>query len=406
MHVNAAANHKSGVKEGLRSKKFSMLWGRSFSKWHAGGFLQYYDDHGRPHPATAGQGGFALPDGTLRDGTKGAANFSLSLRSLDNRWTLQSWYKHAAQDAFLSGQLPSQNSDVYNYEGTEWLTNFKFKPNTNYEINLGAMTAKFSNFIHLAGGPWGGDESNYDVFAEGIYTRQAGKQSWVAGVKLEREGQYDGTIYNWNGAGFVPNKTDANLLAPNASRTVLSVYAEDNMKFSSAFGALGGARLDYYDGFAGEQETIVNPRFALVLTPSAKFTLKALYASAGRPPSIYERLGIALAPLYGSSEIKSEKVHTLELSALVKSAGGLRVQITPFYQVFADKIEYVETSANEFRARNNGNTEVSGLDLDGWYRFDEFNYLLPMLRSSAAATWKTSATRFSFPTVISMPAPI
>jgi len=375
MQVNTAVNQKTSVKEGLQSKKFSMLWGHSFSKWHASGFVQYYDDQGRPHPVRSGQGGYALPGSTLRDGTKGAVNFSLSLRSLDQRWTLQSWYKHAAQDAFLSGQLPSQSSDVYNYEGSEWLTNIKFKPSVNYEINAGAMAAKWANFVHLASGPWGGDEANYDLFVEGLYTRRIGKQSWLAGVKLEKEGQYDGTIYNWDGSGFVPDKTDANLLAPNASRTVLSVYAEDNVKFSPVFGALGGVRLDYYNGFAGAEETIVNPRLAFVLTPSAPLTLKALYASAGRPPSIYERLGAALAPLYGSADIKSEKVHTLELSALVKSSRGWRAQITPFYQIFSNKIEYVEAGANEFRARNNGNTEVRGLDLDGWYYFDERNYI-------------------------------
>ena len=78
--------------------------------------MQYYDDFGQPHPEPRGTDGFAFDPETLRDGTKSAGNVSFSAETLDKKLSNQAMYKFTSQDAFLSGQVPSQNLDIYNYD--------------------------------------------------------------------------------------------------------------------------------------------------------------------------------------------------------------------------------------------------------------------------------------------------
>jgi outer membrane receptor for ferrienterochelin and colicins len=364
----------------VMARRFSFAWGGNVKKWHLGFSGQYYDDKGQPHPEPAGTGGYPYDPDTLRDGTKGAGMFTFSADSEDGKLSIQSMYKFNKQDAFLSGQVPSQNTDIYSYEGMEWHGSIKYALSKQFTLTAGGMLAKFKNFVDFLGEPYGGEEYNYDVFLEGIYMKDfKGKSthSLLAGFKVEREGQYDGQVYYWNGSGFDIYKDEDLIFAPNESRNVLAFMMEDQWHISKQLKLVGGFRFDYFDGFRDKTESVFNPRLALLYKPSKTFLLKALFATAARPPSIYERMGVALVPLKGSPDVNSEKVQTFEISGIFKT-GNLKLQLTPFFQVFKDKIEYLpgdEADAGFFVAANSGKTEVKGIDVEAFYYFTRRTYL-------------------------------
>jgi outer membrane receptor protein involved in Fe transport len=379
-NLSLSADSDTSQRELVRSRRFSAVWGRKIDQWHVGISLQYYDDFGQPHPEPNGTGGFAFAPETLRDGTKAAGNMAFSVETEDKKISIQAMYKFTNQDAFLSGQVPSQNLDLYNYKGIEWHASIKYNLSKAFSMTAGGMVAKFRNFVDFLGEPFGGEEYNYDIFLEGNYHldfKGSGDHSLLAGFKIEREGQYDGRIFLWNGSGFDIDSQESSIFAPNESRNVFALMLEDQWKITDKVRLVGGVRLDYFDGFRDQQETVINPRLAFVYQPSKSFILKGLFATATRPPSIYERLGSALAPLKGSTDVESEKVQTIELSAIFKS-GGFKLQVTPFYQTFNDKIEYVAGTGADtgwFVATNNGKTEVLGVDVEAFYYFTKRSYV-------------------------------
>ncbi|MCP4151833.1 MAG: TonB-dependent receptor [bacterium] len=364
----------------LQSKRFSAVWGKTVKNWHLGASFQFYQDHGQAHPEPMGSGGYSFDADSLKDGTKGAGNFTFRAETKNGKLAFQTMFRSNVQDAFLSGQVPSQNTDIYSYEGKQWHAGIHFKPSANFQFTGGLMLSKFKNFIDFLGEPFGGEEYNYDLFLEGLYLNSftaGGTHSLLAGFKLEREGQYDGQIYLWNGSGFDIETDESQLFAPNEVRNVYGLMLEDNWAVSDKFRIVGGLRFDYFDGFREETESILSPRLGLLFKPSKNWSFKALFATASRPPSIYERLGTALAPLKGNADVKSEGMQTVEFSAIFKS-GGFKLQATPFLQIFNDKIEYIPGSGADsgwFVANNNGKTEVTGIDLEAWYYFTRRSYV-------------------------------
>ncbi len=377
-YMDIASGKGTDNTDWLQSKRFSAVWGKKVKNWRLGASFQFYQDHGHPHPEPMGTGGYAFAPDTLKDGTKGAGNFTFSATTQDGKFSIQTMYRSNLQDAFLSGQVPSQNTDIYSYEGKQWHTGIQFKPSEHFQFTAGFMISKFKNFIDFLGEPFGGEEYNYDLFVEGLYFKTLkGRHNLLAGFKVEREGQYDGQIYLWNGSGFDIETDETMIFAPNESRNVYALMLEDNWKVSDTFRVVAGIRFDYFDGFRDETESILSPRLGLVFKPSKKLSFKALFATASRPPSIYERLGTALAPLKGSTDVKSERMQTFEVSSIFKSE-RLKLQITPFLQIFKDKIEYIPgsgTDAGWFVATNNGETQVVGIDFEVWYFFTRKSYL-------------------------------
>lgn len=378
-HVDVFTNDGDFTQRGVQGVRATGIFSVDIGKLRASGAVQYYRDIGQPHREPKGRAGFpsSLDVDTLRDGVKNAANFTLSLESQDGRYLFQSWFQYTNSDAFLSGQVPSPSVDLYKYEGLQWLSHLRLRPWRTLQIIAGAMLAKWTNVVDAAGTPVGGDESNYYTYVEGSYEfrfRAAGQHSLLTGLRYEREGQYTGSAFLWNGQGFDVSKDSALLFAPNADRDIFAVYADEAWRlFGNKLHLTGGVRLDVYHGFGDKAELAPSGRFAVLGNPLRALGLKLLYATAIRPPSIYERLGTALVPLRGSPDTTSERVHTVELSATAR-VKGLRLVVTPFFQWFENKIEYVPDGLS-FTARNNGATRVLGFDVDARYTFTPGNYL-------------------------------
>jgi outer membrane receptor for ferrienterochelin and colicins len=398
---NVGLSARAGSQARPQSRKFSSVGGYDVGGWHLGGSVQYYDDRGQPHDRAAGRGEYPLAPDTLRDGTKGAANITFSVKSPGEKLVLQSWYKYANRDAFLSAQLPSASQDQYFYRGTEWLTHLVYNPTPALRLVAGAQTSSWFNFYEIfppadmpdaPATPAGGGERNYDLFVEATHTLKfeaAGSHSLLSGVKLEREGQYQGAVYTWDArtGAFSENRSPEAIFAPNVSRTVPSLFLEDSWKPADRLSVLAGFRLDHYRGFGDKKETLLSPRLALRLNPTKGLVVKALYAAAGRPPAIYERAGKNALPLQGREDIRSERVDTFELSALYRTE-RFRVQLTPFLGLFSNKIEYLPETLPDGTpvqvASNNGRTQSAGVDAEAWFYLDQNNYFF------ANGTWLRS----------------
>ncbi len=369
-HVSVDVSfNENDIDDGEQGRKVSAVFGDNIGKWRIGGSLQFYDDIGQAHRDRMGQGGYAYPSSTLRDGTKYAVNTTLSMRSPDDKVVVQTWYKDIDRDNFLSGQSPSPSIDLYSYAARSWLTHAIVRPDKNLQLTVGLMLTEWSNYFNFAGTPFGVDEANYDLFAEGTYTHRfkaAGSHKLLTGLKLEREGQFKAHTYSFDGLNWIPSSAD--VYAPNASRSIVAPYAEDNWKINQKLSVLGGARLDYYRGFGGKSEVLPTPRVALLASPDKQFTFKAQYATAIRPPSLFERLGAT-----GGPEISAERVHSFEASALFRLP-KFRAQLTPFVLLYRNKIEQV-ISGPMITAENVGETRVYGVDLETFYYFDDRNYV-------------------------------
>jgi outer membrane receptor for ferrienterochelin and colicins len=392
-----------------QSNKLSGVFGKTTeSGWHIGSSFQVYSDKGQAHRLAAGNGGFLGQPADLRDGIKNASNFTLNLKSPNKKLEIGSWYKIVNKDAFLSGLVASQSSNPYNYQGKTLSNYISYSHSDNWTLTAGATNYFFENFYDF-GGPTGYNNVNYDYYLESLHKHSINNHQFVFGGKVQFEGQSSSDAFIWDNSAF---KIDPSLqVAPNANRTILSGFAEDNWKINDKVMITGGGRYDYYFSFGNTQFSPFNPRVAITVTPSANLILKALYASSFRPPAIYDALGRGIPPLVGQASIKPETVKTSEVSALYK-IDNIRVKLTGYYNLFEQGIvfEGVRPNDNQLYAINASTKSIFGGEFDFNYQPSSFFYLfvnaskigygkevspfLPSFFLNGGANFKTS--RFNF----------
>jgi outer membrane receptor for ferrienterochelin and colicins len=357
-----------------QSNKLSGVFGKTTeSGWHIGSSFQVYSDKGQAHRLANGNGGFLGHPADLRDGIKNASNFTLNVKSPNKKFEIGSWYKIVNKDAFLSGLVPSQSSNPYNYQGKTLSNYISYAHSDNWTLTAGATNYFFENFYNF-GGPTGYNNVNYDYYLESLHKHSINNHQFVFGGKVQFEGQSSSDAFIWDNSSF---KIDPSLqVAPNAHRTILSGFAEDNWKISDKVVVTGGGRYDYYFSFGNTQFSPFNPRVAITVTPSSKLVLKALYASSFRPPAIYDALGRGIPPLVGQANIKPETVKTSEVSALYK-IDNIRVKITGYYNLFEQGIvfEGVRPNDNQLYAINASTKSIFGGEFDFNYQPSSFFYL-------------------------------
>jgi outer membrane receptor protein involved in Fe transport len=90
----------------------------------------------------------------------------------------------------------------------------------------------------------------------------------------------------------------------------ISYYAEYNYRPTPRLGLVAGVRRDDFSSTADS----INPRAAILFTPSKSTTLKLLYGTAFRSPNTYETLySDPVTPWKANPELKPERVSTIEL---------------------------------------------------------------------------------------------
>lgn len=371
----------TGFKDGLLNKKTTVVYGKNISDWHIGGSLQFYDDKGVKRNSLSGTG----PSGSLihdpkymRDGTKAAYNFTLNVQSPNKKVELGTWYKFANQDGYLSGILPWTSGYTQNYIGKQLQSYLTWKATKHLDVTAGYMW----HYLAYPGFPFYNTQTNFDTYLEAIYTNQLGKRKQhavLAGGKIEREGQIGNVSYYWDDRINDFRDTTAYPLAPNESRNVSSLYVDDNWTLTSRFAILAGLRFDHYHNFADTKISTVNPRVGVSYKLTEHMTMKALFATAHRPPTLYELTGQTLLPLYGNPNLKVEHITNFETNMIYKR-NNIKVKVSAFHQVYKDQIIYLPIDKNlsdrdTTQAFNAGKTNVWGADLSVNYYVNKDSYI-------------------------------
>ncbi|WP_185154320.1 TonB-dependent siderophore receptor [Fulvivirga sp. M361] len=380
--------------DGLQSKRFTVNHGQNIDGWHLGTSLQYADDKGQSHPDqdVSDQLG---DEAELKDGIRGAISFTANVKSPDEKMEIGSWYKNVEADALFSNLSLSESSDLYGYKASTFHNYIKYAPVDAIELSAGASVFSRVNTFNLDEFiPVGVDQrinvpfrtslNNYNYYLKLDYLKDfkfLGENTLNAGFKVEREGQYDHSLSQLNDANIFidvtdQRKRDFNIDLPDDDRTIYSLFGENNWNPKDNLSLLLGFRLDNYQNFQGTSITAFNPRMALAYLPNDNFIIKALYSKAVRPPSSYEIQGNSFLPLlYGNENLTFEELSTYEISVKFRNK-GFEVMVNPFFEKFNNRIGYIASELDETIAvaSNNGELEVSGVELIMKYTWKEQNY--------------------------------
>lgn len=391
--INAGINSDDGI----QSKRFTINHGQYVDAWHIGVSLQYSDDLGQIHPDAANFGFTNNRSISLRDGVQGAVNFNLNIKSPNEKLELGSWYKNARKDAQFSNLSISQSVDLYEYKTSTFHNYLKYQVNDNIDVSAGISNFNnLNSFNRNERVPIGVNQSislpfqnvleNYNYYLKGGYLKDfdfLGSQTLFAGVKIEREGQSDHgqLLLDQNTNSFIDvteqYKEEFAVDLPDESRTIYSLFAENNWNLNQKLSVLYGFRFENYNNFGGNTIRAFNPRIAFAYLPSEKWIIRALYTTAVRPPSNYEINGNNFLPqLYGNRNLTFEKLTTAEFSLKYKNS-GFEINLNPFYQIFNDRISYVNSPIDVTArvATNSGELEVIGLEFATKYTWGSGNYI-------------------------------
>lgn len=150
----------------------------------------------------------------------------------------------------------------------------------------------------------------------------------------------------------------------NAQEYALAAYAQDEMRLGTSWIVNGGVRLDYYSTFG----SVVNPRVGLIRTFRTGSVIKALYGTAFRAPSIFERRyeGADVLPNFF---LQPERLQTAELLAEHRLAANVKITAALFRNDMHRLIDYqaLEDDSSVVQYRNTGSARASGGEIEVEY---------------------------------------
>jgi outer membrane receptor for ferrienterochelin and colicins len=392
--VETMLNVGFNADDGFQSKRLTVNLGKTINSWHIGSSLQLYNDKGQVFRQSPDS--ILNATGALRDGTPNASNFTINIKSPNDKVEIGSWYKIVKRDAFLSNLSPSQSADLYYFQSEVFHSYAKVKLTKGLDASIGFSKYGLDNTFNLTelipvgvnqriNVPSRTEIENYNAYAQLNYLKEfslAGNHILFAGGKIEREGQSDHKTSQLNDRNeFVDvtqqRKDDFGIDLPDGDRSIYSAFAEDNWEITKQVSLLAGFRFDNYKNFNDKNIIAINPRVAVSYIPHKKFIVKALYATAVRPPSNYELTGNNFLPfLYGNNSLTFEELSTYELNFIYKG-NKLRASINPYSANFKNKISYVESALDTTIsvASNSGKVEVFGVEASLQYTLSENNYV-------------------------------
>ena len=143
-------------------------------------------------------------------------------------------------------------------------------------------------------------------------------------------------------------------VSPETHRNLIGLYLQHKYQASQQVALTWGARYDHYPDVG----STINPRAALVYSPTDKTKFKWLYGEAFRAPAIFQTSGVDT----GNPQLKPEKIKTMEL-AWLQQHQNFQTALTYFYSRASNKIDTVLIPGTNNRRFEN---LAGDLDTAGW----------------------------------------
>jgi iron complex outermembrane receptor protein len=205
-------------------------------------------------------------------------------------------------------------------------------------------------------GPLNQDTANalwYGASIQGVYTGWS-RHTIVAGFDAQRDVRRELSNYDIDPYAL--------LLDGGRPNTHLAPFVEDEFAIRDDLRLDAGLRYDY----TSENGSDTSPRVALIYTPTAATTLKALAGEAYRAPNAYETTyaGTGAAIGLDTGALDSERIRTLELA--LSQRFGARTTLTASifrYDIRSLINEVVDPETGDSGFENAGHVRDTGLEL-------------------------------------------
>ena len=139
-----------------------------------------------------------------------------------------------------------------------------------------------------------------------------------------------------------------NLIKPDVSRQIVSLFANDQFNLSPKNDIVAGIRYDNYSDYGGS----FSPRLALVHRYSDNIRFKAMYSRAFRAPSWIELYAEIPGVSKGNVGLDAETSDTIEVGMIYQNGSNNTLRFNTFVSqidnmIYKEGVNYVQNSSNE-----------------------------------------------------------
>jgi outer membrane receptor for ferrienterochelin and colicins len=199
-------------------------------------------------------------------------------------------------------------------------------------------------------------------------------QWWRAGLELSKvlfdshrvtlgaefQDNYDQFLSNFD----LSQDTVSNFIGSKNNSYRWAVFAQDEFTITDQLIFNAGVRYDFYSIFGDT----INPRLALIYNPWKKTSVKLLYGTAFRAPSIYE-INIPSPVVLSNTNLQPEKLDTSELILEHYFTDSLRGEFNFFHTEVNGIISSVSVNNEQTQNQNVDNATSNGVEVqleDSW----------------------------------------
>lgn len=249
------------------------------------------------------------------------------------------------------------------YSKDEWDTSALLIPKN---VEIAPDFALKSDFI---GGPY---LTSHNIKIDGELSYQISENQLITLGSAYEQSKIDDVYTNTthNLFSLEPYPASIKLTGENSfnvlkKRNIVSLFIQDQIKFSDQWEVTAGLRFDDYDDFG----QTLNPRLAFIWKPNLSSSVKLLYGSAFRAPNFLELYDKNNYVDFGNVNLSPEEVETLEL-VWINTTGNWHWELTWFHNKFDQLIELdapVEDVENPFFAPqfvNKDNRKSTGFEAE------------------------------------------
>jgi iron complex outermembrane receptor protein len=244
----------------------------------------------------------------------------------------------------------------------------RFAPGTDLSFRI-----NFNIYNNYADYPY--DYSEKGDLSEIVINRDVAESEWIgAEVDLTREISETNKLslggeFRDDMRQYQKNYDIKTYFDDSRDESSWAFYIQDEMLLGSNVLINAGVRYDDY----GKGHDTINPRIALIWSPSRGTSLKLVYGTAFRKPNVYEMYyADEEMTQKGNPDLQAEKIGTYEMVFEQKLNDKLRGHIS-LYHYRVKNLILLETDPSDglLVYRNGGEAKAKGLELELDYRNDQ-----------------------------------